>query len=143
MAYTKQQKLTRAMMELCFIATKRSASNKETSTIKRRELMEMILRMCTSWMNQYKGHGKGHKISDNLDEFFRIYISPYYEESTMFTHREEIRNSKHLNKLLYDNTTGLRLLYEILKQNNNLFTIESTFSMIEDIKHPEFEITTD
>ena len=64
-----------------------------------------------------------HKISEYLDEFFMMYISPYYNESTLFTHRKQIRDSKYLNKLLYDNMEGLQLIYELYKNETNMFTL--------------------
>ena len=48
----------------------------------------------------------------HLKEFFRIYIDSFYEKTQMFADRALSRESKHLNKLLYDNTSGLRLIFE-------------------------------
>ena len=66
------------------------------------------------------------KLQLTLLEFFRIYIDPLHENSAMYVHREWIRESKYLNKLIYDNTSGLRLIFEKSKDDTcNLFNFES------------------
>ena len=76
----------------------------------------------------------------HLVDFFSIYIDPYFEASKIFIHRKEIRDSKHLNKLLYDNSSGLRLIYEKSKSAENQFTIESACEIISPLKHDELII---
>ena len=63
-------------------------------------------------------------MSEHLDEFFVMYILPNYDETTLFTYRKQIRESKHLNKFLHDNREGLRLIYELYKsEESNTFTV--------------------
>ena len=48
----------------------------------------------------------------------------------MFTDRLTIRESKHLNKLLYDNSAGLKYIYEIYKNDDEWkFTLESAHEL--------------
>ena len=88
-------------------------------------------------------YGYGEALSDHLDEFFKIYVEPIWEESTMFSHRERIRGNLFLNKLLHDNNHGLRLIYEKYKTENNIFTTESAKAIFSDLKHAEYAITAD
>ena len=83
-----------------------------------------MVRLCATWVLQV--YGFGEKISDHIHEFFKIYVEPPWEESTMFRHRIQIRGNQHLNKLLYDNGNGLRSIFERYKtEENSLFTRNS------------------
>ena len=64
------------------------------------------MRLCATWVLEV--YGFNEKICDHIDEFFKIYVEPTWEVSTMFRHRIQMRGNKFLNKLLYDNHEGLR-----------------------------------
>ena len=61
----------------------------------------------------------------------------------MFDHRAATRESKHLNKLLYDNTSGLRLIFEKSKNDSNNFTFESVLEVFGDLKHYDLNCNND
>ena len=61
--------------------------------------------------------------------------------STMLDHRTQIRNNNFLNKLLHDNTNGLRSIYERYKNDSNLFTLECANNIFEDLQHPDYSMT--
>jgi len=82
-------------------------------------------------------------MSDHITEFFKIYVEHAYEESTMFKHRIQIRGNQHLNKLLYDNTNGLRHIFERYKTNDHdsnqlQFTVYSARTIFEGLKHSNY-----
>ena len=74
-----------------------------------------------------------------MDEFFDIYITPYVEYAPIKKHRDMIRDNKHLNKLLYDNIHGLRLIYEKQKESNHKFTMKSAKKIFGDLEHPDVD----
>ena len=59
----------------------------------------------------------------------------------MFCQRLTIRHSVYLNKLLYDNTLGLRFLFEKNKSINNTFTLESATVIFASLSHEDYEIS--
>ena len=81
----------------------------------------MIIRLCFTW--KLEAYDYTSKLFNLLNEFFSIYIIPFFEGVTIEKHRKIIRESKHLNKLLYDNTTGLYLFLRIIKKIINLQNI--------------------
>ena len=58
----------------------------------------------------------------------------------MLKHREVIRDSKHLNKLLFDNLHGLKFIFEKGKNGGKNFTLECALKLFGIIDHPEFVI---
>jgi hypothetical protein len=64
---------------------------------------------------------------------------PFYNKVPVWSHREIIRGSRHLNKLLYDNIHGLRLIYEKQKDLQNLFTRKCAKMIFLGLKHPEVD----
>jgi len=99
---TKKENLTQAMAELCFIrATRNDETKGLKSAIQRCELFEMIIRLAMQWIKTV--WSARALISDHLREFVNIYLVPYYQGSILINERAAIRDSKHLNQLLYDN----------------------------------------
>ena len=72
-----------------------------------------MFRLCANWTLEV--YGFGEKLSDHITEFFKIYAEQMWDESTMFKHRIQIRGNQHLNKLLHDNSSGIRSVYERYK----------------------------
>ena len=90
--YFSKHKLKRAHVENAFIAaTRHDTQQKLKCCLNRKELHEFLARLCVQWINIVYGYGPA--LSDHLDEFFKIYVDPWYDKSTMFTHREEIRKN--------------------------------------------------
>ena len=80
-------------------------------------------------------------MADHITEFFKIFVEPAFEDSTMFKHRLQIRGNQFLNKLLHDNTNGLRHIFERYKvdyQNKPLFTKKSAVDVFGGLKHRDF-----
>jgi len=101
--------------------------------------MELMVRLGAMWVMEVYGYGKS--LSDHLDEFLRIYVSPLYDETTMYDHRTLIRGNKFLNKLLHDNNSGLRSIYERSKNDLSFFTIKSSLDVFLQLKHPDYQVT--
>ena len=69
--------------------------------------MEVLLRLCAS-MNPKQDIALN---SPHLSQFMKEYIEPVSKSSNILSDRKEIRESKQLNQLLFDNLTGLKRLY--------------------------------
>ena len=95
--------------------------------------MELMVRLAATWV--FEKYGYGERLSDHLDDFFAIYVQPTYEKTTMFEHRSKIRGNNYLNKLLYDNNNGLRSIYEIYKNEENCFTMDSAIEVFTGLEH--------
>ena len=81
----------------------------------------MIVRMGISYTYQKYGHGA--KISEHMEEFIKIYLKPYYDNSSMLQQRYQIRDSKHLNKLLFDNMHAIKFIFA-KSRHNKRFTLD-------------------
>ena len=104
------------MSENCFIrATRNDATHGLGSAIQRCELYEMIIRLCRQWVMTV--WTVKEPVSDHLHEFINIYLVPFYSNSPIVNERMVIRESKHLNQLLYDNELNLEILMGLLKNN--------------------------
>ena len=96
--------------------------------------------MCASWTQQLYGHNI--LISDHIQEFYDIYVKPYTTDSDLYEDRLKIRESPFLNKLLFDNNSGLRLIYERYKSKEHyLFCIESVYEVFSYLDHEDFYIS--
>jgi len=91
-------------------------AKKFLSRFYRRELIEYLLRICATWILEC--YGFGEKMAEHITEFFKIFVEPAFDDSTMFKHRIQIRGNQFLNKLLHDNTNGLRHIFERYKVDN-------------------------
>ena len=81
--------------------------------------------MCYTW--SYHPSAEDWMLSNHLPDFFETFMNTsMVTDSPWKTDRMIIRESKHLNKLLYDNTPGLRCIFENNKDEKvNLFTKKS------------------
>ena len=94
----------------------------------------MILRLCFTWKIEVYSYTEA--FADRLDEFFDIYVDPFYEASPIVSHRKMIRDSPHLNKLLFDNIHGLRLIFEKNKVDG-YFNLTSGKTIFMGLTHQE------
>ena len=99
------KRLPRAHIENCFIRATRGDDGQ--GTLCRGEYMEVLLRLCAS-MNPKQDIALN---SPHLSQFMKEYIEPVSKSSNILSDRKEIRESKQLNQLLFDNLTGLKRLY--------------------------------
>ena len=94
----------------------------------------MILRLCFTWKIEVYSYNEA--FADHLDEFFEIYVDPFYEASPIVSHRKIIRDSPYLNKLLFDNIPGLRLIFEKNKVDG-YFNLASGKNIFMGLTHQE------
>ena len=105
----KKKRVTRAELELCFIASTRFDDTKGLkSAMQRMELIEFLLRVAKNWIK--KVYPKA-KTSDHLSEFLTVFIKPTHDESKCIIHRKVIRASSKVNQLLFDNIKNLEVLW--------------------------------
>ena len=116
-------RLPRARIELAFIrATRGDTGSKLAGTLCRGEYFETILRLCRA---EQENEMEVPVVSNNLDSFFKRYIKPLVQDSTVLAERELIQTSKLLNRLLYSNIFGLKTLYkEALNKKTGLYDLE-------------------
>jgi len=101
----------------------------------RKELMELMLRLGATWIQE--SYSFKENLADHIDEFFRLYIHPPFRETTMYDHRELIRENKFLNKLLNDNNNSLRSIFERYKNDYNNFTRDSAVRIFKEIDNKD------
>ena len=58
----------------------------------------------------------------------------------MFEDRKMIRDNRFLNKLLYDNNNGLLCIYELYKDDQNMFTLDSANKLFLGMDHDDYSI---
>ena len=100
-----------------------------------------MLRLAATWILEVYGYGE--KMADHICEFFKIFVEPYWEESKMFAYRMQIRGNQHLNKLLFDNTNGLRSIFERYKTAANLFTSASAINIFGQLRHQDYQVNNE
>ena len=111
---TAKGRLPRNQTELCFTrAAKSDAARGPPNALQRSDLWELVLRMGYAWSSAV--YSPKEKLGGRLREFIGVFLRPFYDEGPAMTHRRTIRDSKHLNKLLYDNLRALEVLYERVK----------------------------
>ena len=70
----------RAQVELSFIQSTRNDDTRSLkSALQRAELYEFILRLRRNWVD--RAYSPKDKVSQHLQEFIDIYITPYYKKS--------------------------------------------------------------
>lgn len=111
-------------MELAFIrATRGDDAVGIQGTLCRGEFLETLLRVCLVRHPRCM-------LADYLEDFLFIYIRGQYQRSQILPIRKEIRGSKKLNQLLYDNKDGLNQLYNEFRQDRKGFTMESARQLL-------------
>lgn len=113
-AFDQRRAIIRSKVELCFIsATSGDDTHGLRSAMQRCELLDFLVRFAKTMVYQY--YGPKAQIATHLPEFFRTYIHPVIKDSTLLPHRKQIRGSRRLNELLFDNYKGLHQIYEYVK----------------------------
>ena len=111
-------------MELAFIrATRGDDACGVQGTLCRGEFLEILLRMC------FIRHPKC-MVSDYLEDFLDIYVKQQYDSSPILPIRKEIRSSKKLNQLLFDNKEGLTMIYNEYCRDHRGFSLESARNLL-------------
>ena len=99
----------------------------------------MILRMAQSYI--YKKYGTIRVSAEHLQEVIDIYIKPIHAASSMLEKRALIRESKHLNKLLYDNLHALKHMFKVAKLGGDGFTLPCAKEMLLPLKHADYSMS--
>ena len=87
-----------------------------------------------------KKYGHGTKYSEGIQEFIGLYLQPFVETSRMLEQRRLIRESKYLNKLLYDNLHALKYIFKRAKRSS-IFTMDCAKKMLMPLKHPDYKMS--
>ena len=72
--------------------------------LNRGQFFEIVMRLVQ------QRYSKGY-ISENLKGFIELYIKPIYDSSMIVPIRNQLRESKELNQLLFDNRKGLTEIF--------------------------------
>lgn len=103
----------RSKLELCFIS---ATSEDETlglrSAMQRSELLNFLVRLAKTMV--YQNYSTKDPVSQHLPEFFELYVMPVVKDCTCHSHRQQIRKSKRLNELLFDNHQGLLRIFDFV-----------------------------
>lgn len=91
------------------------------------------MRCAFAWAKQPK------ILSDSLEAFFEIYVDIPYNLSQIVPIRNMIRASKQLNQLLYENSNGIRFLYDELRKKGS-FTYDKAVKLFAPITEKGQEI---
>ena len=125
-------------MELQFIRTCRNQEeNSIRGKLKRFEFMEFILRIGMS------AHNYRMSPSLCLMVFIELILKPVADKSTFLHERELIKISRPLNKLLFENRTGLEYIYNKIKENTKMLPrikINDYISKLLKKQYPDFTI---
>jgi hypothetical protein len=102
----ERRNLQRSQYDLAYLcATKKEGGKGSISThLTRGQFIEIVLRLV---QQRYPKH----KISEKLDAFLDSYLRPHFLKSAVLSIRQEIRESKQLNQLLFDNKAGLTEIF--------------------------------
>ena len=127
MLRNRKIRLTRAELELSFIASTRFDDTKGLkSAMQRMELIEFILRVGKNWIK--KVYPKAQP-SEHLSEFLNVFLTPTHDESRCILHRKVIRGSSKVNQLLFDNLKSLEALWVYHKASSLGFTKDSASAL--------------
>ena len=141
---TGKGRLARSQTELCFTRAAKSDAPRPGPSLNRAGLYEFILRLGYAWTSAV--YSPKEKLGGRLREFISVFIRPFYDDSALVEHRRTIRDSKHLNKLLYDNLRALEVLYERVKHfekgEGRSVTLAQASKFFITVKHPDLELTT-
>ena len=69
-------------------------------------------------------------VSEALRQFIENFLEPLMKTSNMLIHRRNMRQSKKLNELLFDNKVALASIFEHFKDPKAGFTIEKAGLML-------------
>ena len=117
-------KIPQGLIELSFIkATRFDDTIGLRSAMQRQELIEFLLRLAKSWVNQV--YSSKVNLCDHLQEFIDIFLKPTSDFAKISQVRKQIRDSQKLNELLFDNIKGLENLFNEFKK----FTQDSAFKL--------------
>ena len=83
-------------------------------------------------------YGYAEKINNRLNEFITVYIKPITDNSQVLIEFKEIRDSKVLNKLLFNNMGTLDQLFWRGKLGKPTFTLISAHAMFSSINDANY-----
>lgn len=106
----EEKKLPRSVVELAYIqATKLDGTTGIKGLLTRGQFVEICLRLV---QQRYPKQ----TVSERLQDFMDYYLMPIFNASKILATRSQIRESRQLNQLLFDNKDGLS---EIFKDYSN------------------------
>ena len=119
-------KIPQGLIELSFIkATRFDDTIGLRSAMQRQELIEFLLRLAKSWVNQV--YSSKVNLCDHLQEFIDTYMKPISDKVDIAGPRKLIHSSERLNEFLFDNKKCLEELYKEFKLSKQ-FCMDSAFN---------------